>query len=40
MSLSGINPNLIVGGKPLILQIILIFQKQLEKPLFRGHLGL
>jgi hypothetical protein len=26
--------------KPLILQIILTFQKQLQKPLFRGHLWL
>jgi hypothetical protein len=26
--------------KPLNLQIILTFQKQLDWPLFRGHLGL
>jgi hypothetical protein len=43
MSLNKINPNSSFvgkGEKPIILQIILTFQKQLDWLLFRGHFGL
>jgi hypothetical protein len=41
MSLTVINPNFLMNEKkPLILQKGLGISKELEKPLFRGHLGL
>jgi hypothetical protein len=40
MFLNGINPKVLFGRKAAYLKIVLTFQKQLKKPLFRGDLGL